>query len=77
MQDTEHPTPTEPDLTSNLEQRRLPMLYVLFAAFDILTVLVGLALNHHLVDMHRSSLDLNRQWDAQKRAPASSKKPGR
>jgi len=38
------------------------MLYVLFAAFDILTVLVGLALNHHLVDMHRGSLDVNRQW---------------
>ena len=38
------------------------MLYILFAAFDILTVLVGLALNHHLVDMHRASLDLNRQW---------------
>jgi signal transduction histidine kinase/CheY-like chemotaxis protein len=38
------------------------MLYVLFAAFDILTVLVGLALNHHLVDMHRASLDVNRQW---------------
>ena len=38
------------------------MLYVLFAAFDILTVLVGLALNHYLVDIHRTSLDLNRQW---------------
>ncbi|MCC6766170.1 MAG: response regulator, partial [Deltaproteobacteria bacterium] len=38
------------------------MLYVLFAAFDILTVLVGLTLNHHLVDMHRGSLDVNRQW---------------
>ncbi|MEO6026859.1 MAG: response regulator [Candidatus Binatia bacterium] len=38
------------------------MLYVLFAAFDILIVLVGLALNHHLVDMHRASLDVNRQW---------------
>ncbi|MCC6848623.1 MAG: response regulator, partial [Deltaproteobacteria bacterium] len=38
------------------------MLYVLFAAFDILTVLVGLALNHHLVDMHRGSLAVNRRW---------------
>jgi len=45
-----------------VEQRRLPMLYVLFAAFDILTVLVSLALNHQLVDMHRGSLDVNRQW---------------
>ena len=63
MQDTEHPErPTEPDLGSSVEQRRLPMLYILFAAFDILTVLVGLALNHHLVDMHRGSLDVNRQW---------------
>jgi signal transduction histidine kinase/CheY-like chemotaxis protein/HPt (histidine-containing phosphotransfer) domain-containing protein len=50
------------DASPTVEQRRLPMLYVLFAAFDILTVLVGLALNHHLVDMHRASLDVNRQW---------------
>jgi signal transduction histidine kinase len=38
------------------------MLYILFAAFNILTVLVGLSLNHHLADMHRASLDVNRQW---------------
>jgi two-component system sensor histidine kinase/response regulator len=38
------------------------MLYILFAAFDILTVLVGLALNHQLVDIHAASLDVNRQW---------------
>jgi len=62
LNETEQATPTEPDVTPSVEQRRLPMLYILFAAFDILTVLVGLALNHHLVDMHRGSLDVNRQW---------------
>ena len=61
MNDIAQPTPTGTD-SSPVEQRRLPMLYVLFAAFDILIVLVGLALNHHLVDMHRASLDVNRQW---------------
>ena len=62
MQETETPTPTGTEAPPTVEQRRLPMLYILFAAFDILTVLVGLALNHHLVDMHRASLDVNRQW---------------
>jgi len=61
LNDIAQPTPTGTD-SSPVEQRRLPMLYVLFAAFDILIVLVGLALNHHLVDMHRASLDVNRQW---------------
>ncbi len=62
LHDTEQSLPTGTEAPSPVEQRRLPMLYVLFAAFDILTVLVGLALNHHLVDMHRASLDVNRQW---------------
>jgi signal transduction histidine kinase/DNA-binding response OmpR family regulator len=62
LQETETLNPKGAEAPPTVEQRRLPMLYVLFAAFDILTVLVGLALNHHLVDMHRASLDVNRQW---------------
>ncbi len=62
MKSSDTPTATAPELPTTVEQRRLPMLYVLFAAFDILTVLVGLALNHQLVEMHRGSLDVNRQW---------------
>ncbi len=62
MDDTTQPTSTGSNEPSSVEQRRLPMLYVLFAAFDILTVLVGLALNHQLVSIHAVSLDVNRQW---------------
>jgi signal transduction histidine kinase/CheY-like chemotaxis protein len=62
LDDREQPPIAGAPEPPNLEQRRLPMLYILFAAFDILTVLVGLALNHQLVDIHAVSLDVNRQW---------------
>jgi PAS domain S-box-containing protein len=42
--------------------RRWPLVYFLLAAFDIVTVLTSLTLNHRLVAMHAATLAVNHRW---------------
>ncbi len=57
------PQPTTvPRPAASRAMRRWPLVYFLLAAFDIITVLISLALNHRLVEMHAAALEMDRRW---------------
>lgn len=54
------------------------LIYYALASFDIITVLISLILNHQIVQIHISSVDLNGLWSARRDALiALSIKPAR
>ena len=52
-----------PQSRASTATRRWPLVYFLLAAFDIVTVLTSLTLNHRLVAMHAATLAVNRRWE--------------
>ncbi len=43
-------------------EARWHLVYYLLAAFDLVTVLIGLMLSHHLVTMYTRSVHVNKEW---------------